>query len=893
MLNFENALVICRNRYGETHTETAAVYNWLGLIYGRVGFYQKQKTHLDRALRIRLQLLGEQHLDVADTYHNIAFYYRNLGDYDNHLLYAQKALAIKRTLLPEVHDHIASSYNSIGVALMKKGLPEQAIPYFHKVINIKLQTKGKIALKIGTACHHLAACHGMLGSYGEERKYAFRSLDVFSQLFGESHYKVARSYIFLGHHYQRTGNPDSALICHEKALKIRKEVRGDNHSEIAESQLAISEILLQKGETKNALQYAHDALMTLVPDFNNTNIFDTPSVAGIRSTNPKVTLLSAFRQKGKVLEALQQKGEEVIKAAFKNYHCAVATIDMVRNQLITDESVLQMNSKAADLYNGAVKYALLLAEASEDTSLLQRAFEFSEKNKAYLLNESLISQQALDKYIPDSLRVAEADLVRQISWYEAIGSREQLADEKQQLTVRSRLFGLRQSYASLVSMFEKEYPRYHELKHGRKTISVAEVQAVLNKKEAFVEYFEGEKAYYVFVITHNRFSVQSIQRTEELENWIGVYSNLLQKEPVTNVKASWRAYTEAASRLYQQLFLPVVSTLNDDVSKYIIVPDGKLVGIPFEALLSKLPDREDFSYKSLHYLINDVSLAYSHSGLFLQKISVNRKPYEKEDRSCLAFAPAYTLSERTGGDSLTQRNEALVALPGTVEEVKSLGQYFGNYKCYQGKQASEYNFKQEAGKYDVIHLAMHGQADYDNPLYGRLSFCQRTADSLEDNTLYTYELMGMDINASLVVLSACETGAGKRIDGEGILSLSRGFFQAGSRSVLLSLWNADDLSNSTIVQHFYRQLAAGADKDAGLRSAKRNYLAVALSERRSHPYYWAGFVLTGSTESIVTMNHRNSQIAYPLLIGMLMIIGLLVSFGGGILKRLRKNHISF
>jgi len=142
-------------------------------------------------------------------------------------------------------------------------------------------------------------------------------------------------------------------------------------------------------------------------------------------------------------------------------------------------------------------------------------------------------------------------------------------------------------------------------------------------------------------------------------------------------------------------------------------------------------------------------------------------------------------------------------------------------------------------------------------------------DEEEDNVLHNYELYNMNLPAEMVVLSACNTGSGRIEKGEGVMSLARGFRQAGVPNIVMSLWQADDESTSIIMQRFYELLKEGKEKDAALREAKLNYLSL---NRKSFPYFWSAFVLMGDDVAIKSSN-KNKTIAIAIGLAFLLGIG--------------------
>lgn len=145
----------------------------------------------------------------------------------------------------------------------------------------------------------------------------------------------------------------------------------------------------------------------------------------------------------------------------------------------------------------------------------------------------------------------------------------------------------------------------------------------------------------------------------------------------------------------------------------------------------------------------------------------------------------------------------------------------------------------EMKKYDYVHFATHGHADKDEPQFCGLLF----SDSDKDVLLHTFEIFDLRLDATLVTASACVSGVGKHVRGEGVLGLTRAFFYAGTPSVCISLWCVADESTSDLMLKFYRYLVEGQlDKAEALRQAK---LKMIREGRWDHPYFWAPFVLVG------------------------------------------------
>jgi CHAT domain-containing protein len=190
----------------------------------------------------------------------------------------------------------------------------------------------------------------------------------------------------------------------------------------------------------------------------------------------------------------------------------------------------------------------------------------------------------------------------------------------------------------------------------------------------------------------------------------------------------------------------------------------------------------------------------------------------------------------------------LLPIKGTKEEINAIAGLFQTKKLFDQK-ATETYFKEHAGKFSILHLAMHTIIDNQNPLYSKLVFSSPEPSSADDGYLNTYELFSLHLTGQLAVLSACNTGSGKLERGEGIISLARGFFYAGIPSVVMTLWEIEDHSSADLMAMFYENLKLGMPNDVALQHAKIGYLAGA-GKLHSHPYFWAGYVCIGKNDPV-------------------------------------------
>ena len=357
-------------------------------------------------------------------------------------------------------------------------------------------------------------------------------------------------------------------------------------------------------------------------------------------------------------------------------------------------------------------------------------------------------------------------------------------------------------------------------------IALDEVQRTLSASEVMLEYVLAEPRSYCLVITHDATHVVVLPGRQAIENLVGAF--------LTKIKAKQRAAVEAG-QLYEALLKNIAETRKE---RWIIVPDGKLHLLPFDALRDKTGQ----------YLVNLHTITYAPSATSMYLMNHNPPMQHAQKHSLLAV----------GGISYTQKPEVsklavstgyvrggLTELPGSKQEVLAASAALKDQPntLLLGSDATESAFK-HAGldEFQVIHLAVHGVADEKHPDRAALLLLSDPASG-EDGILQPFEIMQLHTNADVVVLSACDTAVGRLQGEEGIANISRAFMLAGARNVISTLWSTDDIFSAYLMKHFYAHLASKATIANALTSAKREVLRT--YGEQAVPYYWAGFTLAG------------------------------------------------
>lgn len=489
-------------------------------------------------------------------------------------------------------------------------------------------------------------------------------------------------------------------------------------------------------------------------------------------------------------------------------------------------------------YEKTIDLAFQLYAATNELKYLQQAFELAERNRNVLLLQTLKGVESLVE-IPEELVQKEGELLGEVKNLEDslrfykrnlkkekknIDRLEIKRDQKQQNLARFK-----------ADLFEK-YPRYEQIAQEEQKTNIGKLQKQLTEEQVFIEYFYGDSAVYVFVVNSSATFFKKLEKTATIQATISTFLKKIHRDE--------KQFIRASHLLYQQLIEPIEALLKDK-KQLVVVNDGALSYLPFDALIKEFPKDWDYNFKTLKYLIYNYRVTYFKSAAaFLDKKQQSSKVTENR---ITAVAPLFSKNIKQAFsevkmDSVYQQLNSLEASVGLLNFIKK------RYQTRQliGSEATADGFKTFADA-SVIHLATHTLVNKNAPLYSKIAFAK--ADASDAGYLILKDLFGMSLNAEMVVLGSCETGNGAFRKGEGVVSLAYGFEMAGAKSTVYSLWSVDERATMDLMKHFYENLHEGMAKDVALHEAKLHLLAQA-DEIGASPFYWASFVMNGNTEPL-------------------------------------------
>lgn len=829
-------------------SDLAFSYFNAGNTYWAKGDYKNGNFYRKCALDIRLQLKkqGVKDKGIIYSYNSMGEGCLELEDYDNALYYFFEALKTGQEMFSAGHPNFANSYNYIAVALIHKGELNKAHEYTQKAFDIRKKVFGENSIEASFCYDNFAKIHLKKKEIEQAASYFQQSLEIKKSKLGNQHMEVRKAYQALGNLYLTARDPQKSKYYYQLSLSPDTSGISRITAEHIIGKQELSNIAFLEGNPGEAIAI----LRRFMPS--------PQKIADLIAINPQ--LLPEFTTANQYLSKyylhqfrLDHKRQALDSAIYYNGQ-ALAAMTRQQKAVSSEQSKSRLLAKNFSVFESAIQIGVMAADLDQNDSLRRKTFDYAEQSKAALLRTRLKETEALHfAGIPDSLLELEYSLRIDITWFEKQRQEKLhsgLAEtDTTTLHLSNKLFNLRQRYDSLQARFEREFKDYYELKYLDSTISLAILQTQrLAPDQTLLEYFAGDSVIYIFVVNTSDFHIATVKRDFPLDSLVhamrmGLTRRFDPSVVLTDVQRQVlpATYAQSAYRLFEKLVVPVRRHLR---KRLIVIPDGSLNYLPFEALLTE-PANIPYRFSSHRYLINDHTISYCYSATLWEQME-NKQHAFPPGSVILGMAP-YFSGDTAFSPSLyahaPQVRRDFKPLPYAGKEVSNIVAIMGGKGLY-GRDANRVAFDKLAPQFQIIHLSTHGQANDLSGDYSFLAFGDQ-ADSTHANLLYVRDLYNFKLNADLVTLSACETGLGELQRGEGIVSLARAFSYAGAKSIVTSLWSVEDKRTQELMTAFYKALHRGKLKDAALQEAK-----LALIRRYGDPYFWAGFIGIGDMHSL-------------------------------------------
>jgi len=539
--------------------------------------------------------------------------------------------------------------------------------------------------------------------------------------------------------------------------------------------------------------------------------------------------------------------------ALKYYDQALDKIESVRERLKIEAYKTKFIEDKLEIYEAAITLLIRLGRFEEAYDYLQRfrARSFLEiLSPPHIDFAEGISPERFQRYRHSEGRLRES--------YERLaveyGKDEAKRNDKLIAALNDSLQMIQSQHQKISDEILLHHPRYAQLTGLAHPLGLREIQRkILRPQQTLVEYFVGPEITAVYVIRPDTFHCELLAiKRETLEEQVRQL-----RQPFTEVRegkiknlADVDFNVKLAQQLYERLFQPIEKHLAHN-TQLVIVPDGVLHYLPFEALVTGVektrhdPKVTFARLENCRYLVEKYAITYlPAAGVAAVERSDKINDQHAVGRLLAFGSPDFGRFTDSSTAILLKASRGLLFAPLSDRDVREVTQIMQPADTFFKKEATEDRFKREAGKAANIYLSTHAIADESQPMYSLIAFAQND-DPQEDGFLHTYEVFNLKLNADLVTLSACETGLGELSRGEGLIGLTRAFIYAGAPSVLVSLWSVDE-STAGLMKIFYQNLKGGMTKTEALRQAKLKLLRTRENGVSfAHPFLWAPFVLVG------------------------------------------------
>jgi len=809
--------------------------DWRYYISGRQGIIHKDMGNHPAALPL-LALAARTANELGDRRRQLHFQsqlatvYGHVGDYPQAFATAELALTVAR----ELKDRLSEGRIQGQLARFHSALSAytRAIEHYQQAIDLARQMGDK-----ASEADQLKGLADILAASGKP-KQALESVDQALAITRERNNKWTQArYLVSKATIERSlGETAKALETSSEAQRLAHEM-ADDFGE-ADGALRSSELEWQLGRKAQARERAQHAL-TLARG-GGAKLLEARSLNALarmeRQSNQGTEALAhdeaALAIAGQIhLPELLWSSHAGLadthfaaarsELALPHYRLAIEALEKMRARLSRAEDRARYLSDKREIYQRAISVLVRLHAQYPARGYDAEAFHFAERAKARSYLETIAESRGDRAVGADLTTLArEQDLRGRIS---SIQTR--LATAPAAASVRATVPSLHRELAQAEQEHDLFLWQQAKVAAGGvqnlQPLGLAEVQGRLGMRRVLLEYALGEGESFLFAVSARRLRIVRLPAVAQITRAVREVRAAITESPST---LRLGAFAVAAQGLYRDLVHPATPLLANQL-ELVIVPDGILHYLPFEVLLTAAPAGA-LDVTNLPYLLRVRTLSYAPS------------------MSVLAALESIPRSSR--GAKLLGYGDPLPAgqLPYSRRKIAEIAKLFPDATVRTRAEATEASFKKDPAlaNYTVLHFAVHGLLHPSRPPLSALALSRDGGP--EDSLLQVYEIVNLKLGADLVVMSACETALGENLPGEGLAGLAQSFIYADGASVAASLWKVEDAATAGLMVEFHRQRRATLNSASALRQAK---LAHIRGSRYAHPYFWAGFVLSGRT----------------------------------------------
>ncbi|MFW6131167.1 MAG: CHAT domain-containing protein [Candidatus Aminicenantaceae bacterium] len=860
----QRAQKIKQNTLEEKQRKILKIINFLreGISYRQQNMYQESIRKIEKALQLSEEIKSPEH--EVKCLRLLSFSYWKLNDENKFYSLNKKALELARRI-SNTREQSKCLVN-VGLSYWKFNNYSRALNCYERALSIARHLGNK---EDESAClNNIGIIYENIGFYDRSLEYLKKALSIDMSLGDDEFISIYLNNI--GETLRSRGNFSGNRKDLLKALKNFKrslmlaEKNGDEKTE-NEVLNNLGQVCFDLGRYDKALKYLK-SVNRGEEAFKNirTECMIMNNMGTIFLKLGKYTLAEQYFKKGlNFLEKL--KSEEIfwesyfgLGQCFENrkeykkavffYNKSIAVIENVREKIFLDLYKAGFLRNKIKVYEHLINLLYKLYEKSPSFDLEKEIFYAVERAKARAFVEHMEEDKHYFKELDPWLKKREQSLSRSISTLMIKLSGSNLSKEKK-TWIEQRLHQKEEEYLSLMSQIREKKSDIGDFSPPKPCRYEQIQKDHLDNRTAIIEFFIGEENVFLFLLTKEELSLHRLASWKGIKNSVRNYLKILSSSPKKEFMGMC-----AGKHLFHELFSPIFEQIKGKKDYLVIVPDGILHCLPFEALVWRFDKKSGKG----NFLISEFNISYAPSISALISIRKKSSEYEQSKKILALGNPLYCSPKRSKGDKKILKVDILrefylsqgfdfSPLPCSEKEVLEISSVFPEYKkdIYLKEEAKEEIVKKKSYKdYQIIHFACHGFVDEVHPFRSALVL-SLDDDPEEDGFLQVREIYNLCFKADLIVLSACQTAGGQLERNEGVFGFSRSLFYSGAKSVVSTLWNINDESTAIFMKSFYTYLSQKRDKAQAIRLAKIDL----LETKYRHPFYWAAFILKGEYSS--------------------------------------------
>ncbi|MGM0567216.1 MAG: CHAT domain-containing protein [Bacteroidota bacterium] len=791
------------------------------------------------------KLLRWSHHNNAD--HKTAEYYIHYSNIltFNKTMFAYELAEQAKNMLEKTPNQsiplLLKSWQVSGKNLLSQGKPAKAIKDFKN--GMALLQKGEGDLHQHQQLYsNLSIAFNMTGQADSSLKYSRKALKILQNMPSAPEMSISNVYGNLSRGLMLNNQLDSAIYYRKQALDINQKLTGSKSQQTGGSYYHLADTYLYKGDYDSALYYIQKSILTNYPGIKDTLTYEKLPEK-LESNSNVNAVLQGLMEKILIMESLyDETSDKKWISLIVDHYSSVARLANQLQRSVNLQSLPQVIELNRQGYVEALNALERYKKANPDEYILEDMYYYATATKAKTLLYQIYNMRSKAGTQQDDQQKNQRNKLEN-KLNNLLVKRQTNTDSLMLDSLNKQILLTKIAISGLIDQSITRPSSDDEFETLAKPLKLKRIQTELDADEAFVEFVISENQIYAFYATTEKISMHKIARNESFER---AYRDFLRNIKTGN---AW-----SKSELTEILLKPFYTEIQDK-DHFVIIPDNELYNVPFEAMHVPYESRALIEQHTISYHYS--SRLWLESKNKTQKFSGEEIPYD-----LISFAPGFKdKSNAAIAQNVNYRNinledysemfesndrNYLAPLPYSLEEVNLINTLFAEKQhktlLHQENRATETNLRSVPAT-EILHIATHGFSSEKSPELSGLFFTKEkdTDESTDkDGILYINELFGLNLNANLVVLSACKSGTGKILKGEGIYALPRGFIFAGIPNMIASMWKIHDEKTMTLITSFYDAVAKGESYRKALQSAK-----VKMIEEGELPLDWSGMILIG------------------------------------------------